>query len=244
MELRAEAEACSRSSVLGPRAAACSGGFHGPVPARPHGPSSFTVTVLERKRSKQTCGGREFLTWWIAVISIRQPRACSDWWRLLLTDSLSDKTLRGQSVTWREAVTEQRLQVIPRWAHCKHFGGEIFATWLLGVWLAPCPLSTRMKEAVPVLGIGSILHIVYLLCDFLLLHLGRGAQEGLMVSAQPKSPMRPNKKPHCGSFSGLHHCAFPGRGVALAFLKVKSPHVADPLISLPGIGGRGGGGLL
>lgn len=246
MELRAEAAACSRSSALGPRAAACSGGFHGPVPARPHGPSSFTVTVLERKRSKQTCGGREFLTWWIAVISIRQPRAHSDWWRLLLTDSLSDwVTRRTEDNLWPEEKLSPSAvcrSFLAERTECKHFGGEIFATWLLGVWLAPGLLSTRMKGAVPVLGIGSILHIVYLLCDFLLLHLGRGAQEGLMVSAQPKSPIRPNKKPHCGSFSGLHHCTFPGRGVVLAFLKVKSPHVTDPLISLPGIGG--GGGLL
>lgn len=60
----------------------------------PHGPSSFTVTVLERKRSKQTCGGREFLTWWIAVISIRLPSARSYWWRLLSTDSPRDWVTR------------------------------------------------------------------------------------------------------------------------------------------------------
>ncbi|TNN76350.1 hypothetical protein EYF80_013429 [Liparis tanakae] len=35
--------------------------FHGTVPELPHGPSSFTVTALERKRSKQTCVGRERL---------------------------------------------------------------------------------------------------------------------------------------------------------------------------------------
>lgn len=58
-------------------------GFHGEVSAQPHGPSSFTVTKLERKRSKQTCGGRECLTWWIAVISIQLPSICWDWWRLL-----------------------------------------------------------------------------------------------------------------------------------------------------------------
>lgn len=94
MELRVGAVASVQSSEQRPRAAACAAGFHGTMPARPHGPSSFTVTVLERKRSKQTCGGRECLTWWIAVISMRQPSACSDWWRLLLTDSQSDWVTR------------------------------------------------------------------------------------------------------------------------------------------------------
>lgn len=237
IELRAGAVASSHSSVLGP----CAGGFHGPVPAPPHGPSSFTVTVLERKRSKQTCGGREFLTWWIAVISIRQPSVHSDWWRPLLTDSPSGwVTRRTEDNLWPEAqsktrdmadlrktIIEQSLQVIRHGAtlNVNTFGGEIFATWKLGVWWAPCPLSTGPEPCqqewcgvVPVLGIGSILHIVYLLCDFLLLHLGRGAQEGLMVPPQPKSPIRPNKKPHCSSFSCLHRCAFPAGGVVSAFL--------------------------
>lgn len=62
MEFRAGASAGEKISELGPRAAACAAGFHGTVPAGPHGPSSFTVTALERKRSKQTCGGRESLT--------------------------------------------------------------------------------------------------------------------------------------------------------------------------------------
>ncbi|KAK9522359.1 hypothetical protein VZT92_018829 [Zoarces viviparus] len=62
MELRAGAVTSAQSPVLGPRGASCAPVFHGTVPDLPHGPSSFTVTVLERKRSKQTCGGRESLT--------------------------------------------------------------------------------------------------------------------------------------------------------------------------------------
>lgn len=88
--------------------------------------------------------------------------------------------------------------------------------------------------------ISSILHTVYLLCDFLLLHLRRGAQEGLIVPPQSKSPVRLNKKPHCSSFSCLHRCTFPARGVVLAFLKVKSLHASDPLISLSGAAVWGG----
>ena len=38
--------------------------------------------------------------------------------------------------------------------------------------------TRRMGAQIPLISIGSILHIVYLLCDFLPLHLRRGAQEG------------------------------------------------------------------
>lgn len=79
----------------------------------------------------------------------------------------------------------------------------------------PRAMPAGMMGVVPVLGIGSILHIVYLLCDFLLLHLRRGAQEGPIVPPQPKSPVRPNKKPHCSSFSCLHRCAFPAGGCGI-----------------------------
>lgn len=129
------------------------------------------------------------------------------------------------------------------YAECKHFlwWGNICnmeAGFLVGAvsiinW--PRAMPTGMMGVVPVLGIGSILHIVYLLCDFLLLHLRRGAQEGPIVPPQAKSPVRPNKKPHSSSFSCLLHCAFPARGVVLAFLKVKSLHVSDSLISLSGV---------
>lgn len=73
----------TQRAELGSGASVFAPGFHGEVSARPHGPSSFTVTALERKRSKQTCGGRECLTWWIAVISIQLPSICCDRWRLL-----------------------------------------------------------------------------------------------------------------------------------------------------------------
>lgn len=159
MELWHGAVANALSSVLGPRAAACAGRFHGAVPAQPHGSSSFTVTVLDRKRSKQTCGGREFLTWWITVISIRRSSAHFDWWRLLLTDPPSDwVTRRTKHDLWPEAqrkswdmadlsktTTRRSLRVIPYWATLNvniFYGGEIFATWKQGFWWAPCPLST------------------------------------------------------------------------------------------------------
>lgn len=103
-ELRGGAGAATQSSMKGPRPVACAAGFYGTAPARPHGSSSFTVTVLERKRSKQTCGGRERLTWWITVISIRQPSSRSDWWSPLLTDSLSDWVTRcTERDLWPEA---------------------------------------------------------------------------------------------------------------------------------------------
>lgn len=51
---------------------------------------------------------------------------------------------------------------------------------------------------------------------------------------RPKSLIRPNKKQHCSSLSCLHRCRFPAGGVLSAFLKVKSLHVSDPLISLSG----------
>lgn len=80
----------------------------------------------------------------------------------------------------------------------------------------PRAMPSGMMGVVSVPGIGSILHIVYLLCDFLLLHLGRGAQEGPIVPPQCKSAVRPNKKPHCSSFSCLHRCAFPAGGCGIS----------------------------
>lgn len=117
----------------------------------PHGPSSFTVTVLGRKRSKQTCGGRECLTWWIAVISFRRPIRRD----LLLTDSPSDRATRctkwdlwpeAQSETWGEpdpSKTTIQRSLCRGYAesHC-FWSGEIFPTWKLGVWWAPRPLLT------------------------------------------------------------------------------------------------------
>lgn len=92
-----------------------------PVPvvwARPHSTSSFTVTLPGRKRSKQTCGGRKFPTWWIAVISIRQPRVFSDWWRpvwqiLRVTERRDARNAARDPIRGRPS-PRKRPQVIPR----------------------------------------------------------------------------------------------------------------------------------
>lgn len=84
--------------------------------------------------------------------------------------------------------------------------------------------------------IGSILCIVYLLCDFLLLHLGRGAQEGLMVSTPSKTPVHPNKSCIVAHFPVSAASHFQPEGVLSLFLKVISLHVSDPLIPLSGVG--------
>lgn len=61
MELQAGTVAVHTAPCWDVEVLFCAAGFHGTVSDWPHGPSSFTVTVLERKRSKQTCGGRECL---------------------------------------------------------------------------------------------------------------------------------------------------------------------------------------
>lgn len=101
-----------RTPKLEPRVVACDAGFlwHSTGPP-PHGPSSFTVTVRQRKRSKQTCGGRESLTWWIAVISIRLPSVRSDWWRPLLTHFVRDWMTRATEWDlWPEDLRYNRSQ--------------------------------------------------------------------------------------------------------------------------------------
>lgn len=96
-------------------------------------------------------------------------------------------------------------------------------------WSRAMPTGMMVPKIPLRLGLAKFLHIVYLLCDFLL-HLGRGAQESLIFPHQPKSPVRPNKKQHCSIFFSSFLCsAFPVEGVALAFLKVKSLHDSAPL---------------
>lgn len=197
-------------------------------PALRGGPSSFTVTSLERNRSKQTCGGREFPTWWIAAISIRWAPASSDWSRPLLDRwSLSDTThnLGPWSAILGYGWSEKRRQQYKSGGHSARrgkylqHGSSVFgvgggpqyqrhsARCLSLMWL---PASSSGKRST-----------------------GRpwcAAPPPTLL--QPDLLVHPNKKLHLSSFSRLGCCTFPARlvwSIGIPHGQISTSHWPPPV---------------